>query len=220
MKNILFLFFCFSVLVGNAQNKDSLDLSKFALYKVDTLGVELEEVWLLPKLTFKSYTEKRYYYWFRKKVLRAYPYAKLASNKLEELNGRLDSISSKRKKKKLIKSEHKSMEEAFSEELKKMTRTEGRILIKLIHRQTGVVTYDLVKGLRSGWNAFWYNVTANFFDLSLKMEYDPVNNQEDYLIEDILQRAWQNNLIDLEESKLDFSLVGFDRYFEFGPPKD
>ena len=50
------------------------------------------------------------------------------------------------------------MDDEFSAELKKMTRTEGQILVKLIHRQTGITMYDLIKEYRSGWKAFWYNV--------------------------------------------------------------
>ena len=52
-----------------------------------------------------------------------------------------------------------------------------------------------MKELRSGWKAFWYNTTANIFDISLKEEYDPYVNIEDYLIEDILERSFQENIL-------------------------
>jgi hypothetical protein len=203
-----------------AQDKDSLDLNKYTLFKGDTLTVELEEVLVMKKLRFKTYNDKRYYYWFRKKVLRAYPFAKLASERLEVLNERLEGISSKRKKKKYIKRVQKFMENEFTEQLKKMTRTEGRIMIKLIHRETAVVTYDLVKDYRSGWKAFWYNTTANLFKLSLKTPYDPIGVREDYMIEDILQRAWRDNLIELKAPKLDFDFFEIPKKWEFiYPPK-
>jgi hypothetical protein len=215
-KNVFFFLFSFSLF---AQNKDSLDLSKYTLFKGDTLMVELDEVQIMKKLSFKAYNDKRYYYWFRKKVLRAYPFAKLASERIEVLNERLDSISSKRKKKKYIKRVQKYMENEFTDQLKKMTRTEGRILIKLIHRETGIVTYDLVKDFRSGWKAFWYNTTANLFKLSLKTEYDPVSVREDYMIEDILQRAWRDNLIELKDSKLDFNFFQIPKKWDFIYPR-
>lgn len=82
-----------------------------------------------------------------------------------------------------------------------------RILIKLVHRQTGDTSFALIKNLRSGWKAFWYNTTANFFRLSLKEEYDPVHNKEDYLIEDILQRAFIDGILEEQPSKLDFSYL-------------
>lgn len=206
--------------VGFSQDKDSLDLSRYTLFENDSLIMDLEEVQLLPKLEFTSKDNRRYYYWFRKKVLKAYPYAKIASEELIKLDGKLDSISSKRKKKKYTKKAQKYLEEEFTPQLKKLTRTEGRILIKLMHRETGEVTYDLVKEYRSGWKAFWYNTTANVFKLSLKDGYDPVNIQEDYMIEDVLQRAWRDNLIELDNSKLDFDFPSIKKKWDLGYPPD
>ena len=219
MKNIwfLFLFFC-SVLF--AQDRDSINFSQYTLFENDSLIMNLDEVLLLPKLEFKSYNDKRYYYWFRKKVLRAYPYAKIAANELSLLDEQLDTISSKRKKKKHIKKIQKYLEEEFTPRLKKLTRTEGRVLIKLLHRETGSVTFDLIKEYRSGWKAFWYNTTANLFKMSLKDEYDPVNVQEDYMIEDILQRAWRDNLIDLKRSSLGFNFPEIKKKWDLGYPPD
>ena len=206
MKRIFLAFFLVSGLIMS-QDKDSLDFSQYTLFENDSLITDLEEVQLLPKLEFKSYNDKRYYYWFRKKVLKAYPYAKIASEEISKLNEALDSIPSKRKKKRYTKEVRKYLEKEFTPQLKKLTRTEGRVLIKLMHRETGEVTYDLVKEYRSGWKAFWYNATANMFKMSLKDGYDPVNVQEDYMIEDVLQRAWRDNLIELDKAKLEFDFI-------------
>lgn len=219
MKFYYCLFFCFFTYFLSAQDKDSLDLKRYTLYSGDTLLVELNEVQLMKKLEFKTYQDKRYYYWFRKKVLRAYPYAKLASERLNILDVRLDGISSKRKKRRYVKRVQKYMEKEFTDQLKKLTRTEGRILLKLIHRETGVVVYDLVKDLRSGWKAFWYNTTANMFKLSLKTPYDPISDREDYMIEDILQRAWRDNLIELENPKLAFDYFKIPKTWDFVYPE-
>lgn len=216
----VFFVVLFLPLVLFSQEKDSLDLSQYTLFENDSLILELDEIQLLPKLEFTSYNNKRYYYWFRKKVLRAYPYAKIASEELLKLNKELDSISSKRKRKKHTKKVQKYLEKEFTPQLKKLTRTEGRVLIKLMHRETGKVTYDLVKEYRSGWKAFWYNTTANLFKMSLKDEYDPVNVQEDYMIEDVLQRAWRDNLIDLDRPKLDFNFVTIKKKWDLGFPPD
>lgn len=201
-----------------SQDRDSLDFSQYTLFENDSLITNLDEVILLPKLEFKSYNDKRYYYWFRKKVLRAYPYAKIAAQELSALDVQLDSISSKRKKKKHTKKVQKYLEEEFTPKLKKLTKTEGRVLIKLLHRETGSVTFDLIKEYRSGWKAFWYNTTANLFKMSLKDEYDPVNIQEDYMIEDILQRAWRDNLIELDKPKLDFEFSMIQKKWDLGYP--
>jgi hypothetical protein len=132
----------------------------------------------------------------------------MAGERLETLNERLDKIKKKSKKKAYAKKVQKYIEGEFSEELKKLTRTEGQILVKLIHRQTGTTTFNLIKKLRSGWRAFWFNTTANLFDISLKKEYNPLENEEDYLIEDILLRNLQDSDIEGLKTALNFN------YFE------
>lgn len=179
----------------------------YVIFEGDTVVFELDEVTILNKIKFVNQYDRKYYYWFRKKTLNAYPYAKLASERLTELNRALDSITSKRKKKQYTKKVQKYMEEEFTDQLKKLTRTEGRILIKLIHRQTGITTFDLVREIRSGWKAFWYHKTARLFKLSLKLEYNPAEVNEDFMIEDILQRAFIDGRLEKQDSKLDFNYV-------------
>ena len=121
-----------------------------------------------------------------------------------ELNDSISKITKKRQQKRYTKKVQKYIEEEFSEELKKLTRTEGQILVKLIYRQTGETAFDLVKELRSGWRAFWYNTTASMFSISLKEEFHPDQVHEDYLIEDILQRAFAAYQLERQESVLDY----------------
>lgn len=164
--------------------------------------INLDEVVLFDKLIFKNYEEKVDYYILRRKIHKVYPYAKLASERLTTMKNTIDTVSSRRVKKKYIKRMQKYMEDEFSEELKKMSKTEGQILIKLIHRQTGLTVFDLIKEYRSGWKAFWYNTSASIFDLSLKEEYNPKEKHEDFLIEDVLQRAFSLHTLEKQESKL------------------
>ncbi len=190
-----------------SQKKDSLplNLEDYILIKDgDTLTINLDEVSVLPKHKFKSSIDARYYYWFTNKVHKAYPYAKLASQRLDSLNARIKRIKTKRGKRKYTKRAQKYLEGEFTDQLKKMTRTEGRILIKLIHRQTGRTAFENIRELRSGWKAFWYNTTANLFKLSLKTEYHPESENEDYLIEDVLQRAFIDERLVPQKTKLDF----------------
>ncbi|MDT7833523.1 DUF4294 domain-containing protein [Flavobacteriaceae bacterium S356] len=191
----------------NAQKKDSLPLNiedYIVVKKGDTLTIDLDEFSIIPKHQFSSSKDARYYYWFRSKVHKAYPYAKLASQRLDTLNSRLQRIKSKRKRRKYTRRAQKYLEGEFTDQLKKMTRTEGRILIKLIHRQTGKTAYQNIRKLRSGWKAFWYNTSANLFKLSLKSEYHPESINEDYLIEDVLFRAFQNETLEAQRTKLSF----------------
>ncbi|MDR5590458.1 DUF4294 domain-containing protein [Christiangramia sp. SM2212] len=170
-------------------------------------AIDLEEVVLLRKLSFDSNNDRKRYLILRRKTRKVYPYAKLASERLVELNSRLDHIKSRRERKKYTKIVQDYIEDEFSAELKKLTRTEGQILVKLIHRQTGITTFELVRELKSGWRAFWYNTTASMFDISLKEEYHPESDQEDFLIEDILQRSFRDNILERQASALDFEYL-------------
>ena len=161
--------------------------------------IDLEEVILLNKLEFNSKADRRRYLILRRKTRKVYPYAKLASERLTTMTERLKTIKKRRIRKKYTKRVQKYIEEEFSERLKKLTRTEGQILVKLIHRQTGRTAFALVKELRTGWRAFWYNTTAKMFDISLKEEYQPFDVKEDYLIEDVLERSFRSNLLERQE---------------------
>lgn len=196
---------------GFAQIEPPEDFEGERLYQFETdslpqAGIRLQEVVLFQPLKFRSMKELREYVILRNRTLRVYPYAKLASDRLDTLSMRLESIKSKRKKKVYIKRIEKFIHDEFEEELKKLSRSQGRILIKLVHRQTGETTHTLVKELRNGWRAFVYQTTASLFKLSLKDTYDPENNYEDFLIEDILQRAYGDGLIDLDPTALTYDL--------------
>ena len=145
---------------------------------------------LFQPLKFRTIDELKEYLILRRRVIKVYPYAKLASDRLMILNKRLKVLKSKRSKKKYLRRLEKFLYEEFEQELKKLSRSQGRILIKLIHRQTGITIFELIKELRTGFKAFFYQTTASLFKLSLKDKYNPENILEDYLIEDILQRAF------------------------------
>lgn len=170
-------------------------------------SIDLDEVVILRKLRFASEKDRRDYLILRRKTRKVYPYAKLASERLVDLNMRLEKIKTKRDRKKYTQIVQNYIENEFSAELKKLTKSEGQILVKLVHRQTGVTTFDLIKELKSGWRAFWYNSTASLFDISLKEKYQPQANREDFMIEDILQRSFQSGLLEPQPSVLDFNYL-------------
>ena len=210
MKKLLVIYLVLISAISFSQKKeiDSLQYNiedYIFINPGDTLTVELNEFSLLPKQKFKSRNDIRYYLWFRRKVYKAYPFAQIASKRLDSLNVRLEKIKSKSKRRKYTKLVQNFIEGEFTDQIKKMTTTEGRILIKLIHRQTGETAFQNIKVLRSGWKAFWYNTTANVFNLSLKTEYHPESDNEDFLIEDVLQRAFQDDKLKVQASKLTFN---------------
>ncbi len=214
LKNIFLILFLISAFSLKAQEnlpvEDTLQDKEYIFIEGDSIArkhIDLDEVLILGRLKFDSPADRHRYLILRRKTLKVYPYAKLASERLVELNSRLDQIKSRRDRKRYTKIVQNYIEDQFSAELKKLTHTEGQILVKLIHRQTGVTAFELVKDLKSGWRAFWYNTTASFFDISLKEEFQPRDNQEDYLIEDILQRAFQNKQLQKQPSALDFDFL-------------
>ena len=208
MKKKLFLLLLIVPLGLFAQKKEEIDeTDDFYIIKNDSLTIPLDEVVVVDKRSFSNDKERRYYFWYYKKVHKAYPFATLAADKLTEINKELEGIKSKRKRRKHIKKIQKYMEGEFTEQLKKLTRTEGRILIKLVHRQTGETMYELIKEYRSGWQAFWYNSTANMFRLSLKKEYKPEELALDFIVEDILQRSYINGTLERQEPALDIDYL-------------
>jgi len=205
----LILFLTVSFLGFSQVEEQELDSvsEKLIMIEGDSLfqkSIALDEVYLFGKLKFDNYNEKLKYYILRRKTQKVYPYAKLAAERLVELNDSLTKIKKRRHRKRYTKKIQKYIEGEFSEELKKLTRTEGQILVKLVHRQTGITAFELVKELRSGWRAFWYQTTAKMFKISIKEEFHPDQVHEDYLIEDILQRAFAVGRLENQKSALEF----------------
>ncbi|MDB4182956.1 DUF4294 domain-containing protein [Flavobacteriaceae bacterium] len=211
MKWIYYISFWLPVLIYGQTlpiKNDSIS-DEFLVIVGDTItnnSIALNEVYILPKLKIPNSKSRLRYLILQRKTIKVYPYAKLASERLETMNARMITLKSKRKRKKYTRLIQKFIEDEFSEKLKKFTKTEGQILIKLIHRQTGETAFDLIKTLRSGWRAFWYNNTALLFDISLKIPFDPLTSEEDYLIEDILQRQFQNGRLEYQKPFIEFDL--------------
>lgn len=193
MKFIYYAFWLFFIsLVSQAQTNPNSGMGYVLTERDSVLNdtVELPEIIItIGELDAKSYKQ---FLILQNRVYKTYPYAKLASERLTALNKGMERLSSKKEKKKYFKIVEDYLTNGFEAKLKKLSRKQGQILVKLIHRQTGNTTYELVKNLKSGWKAFWANGTANLFDISLKEEYQPYNVNEDYLIETILVRAFES----------------------------
>ncbi|MDR6301388.1 DUF4294 domain-containing protein [Mesonia maritima] len=170
-------------------------------------AIDLDEVLVVGAYKFDSRNERRQYLILKRKTKKVWPYAVLASTRLSELQERLSKLESGYKKRKYTRIVQNYIEEEFTTELKKLTKTEGQILVKLMYRQTGETTFDIVKELKSGWRAFWYNTTASLFNISLKEKFDPLEVKEDYFIEHILRRGFQKGDIEKHPSAIDINFV-------------
>tara|TARA_B100000900_G_scaffold323811_1_gene283396 strand:- start:398 stop:982 length:585 start_codon:yes stop_codon:yes gene_type:complete len=152
-------------------------------------SIGLDEVIVYQPVQLKSYEEMKKYVLLRRRTLKVYPYAEMASKRFTILKERLDRMDNHLKKKRYAKLIEKYLEGEFKEELKKLTRAEGQILVKLIHRETGITTHALVKTYRNGFRAATFQFTAKLFDIDLKTKFDPIEVEEDLWIEDILLRS-------------------------------
>ena len=208
-KQYLFFLFLFSTLISSSQQIDDYTATDYIRIEGDTIvkgSIGLNEVLLLPRRPFKNSEEIRKYLILKRKTIKVYPYSVMASRRLKSLNDRLLVIKTKRERRRYTRMVQKFLEDELTPELSKLTKSEGQILIKLIYRQTGITTYNLVKNLRNGVKAFLYNTTARFFDLNLKTEFNPEIILEDYYIEDIIQRSVRDNLIEYNEPKNKYDL--------------
>lgn len=187
----LIVLFLFSVLELKGQppvDNDSTD----SIFK----EIFLEDIYITnTPLSPEEIEARKQFLILKRRVYRTYPYARIASERLEMLNQSLSQLKTRKEKKRFLKITEEYMENEFEARLKNLSRKDGQILVKLIHRQTGQTTYDLVKNLKSGWNAYWYGKAAKLYDIDIKVTYQPYSVQEDFWIEDILLEAFENRTL-------------------------
>ena len=172
----------------SAQNPDpdSIIVTKGIIQGTDTIPVfELEEVRIYSRQDFEYLYQKRRNRRLVRNVKKAYPYAKIAGVRLKELDVRLAQIESEEEKKAYVNTAEKQIMDQFEKEVKKLTITQGIILVKLIDRETGRTSYQVIKDLKGGITAFFWQGIARIFGNNLKAKYDP--DGDDLLIEDIVE---------------------------------
>ena len=175
MKLGLFIFLTFSNLILYAQNEKQ----NFSISPVDTVPLNLilpdHQVYTSDNEFLKKWNKTKFY------VRSVYDYAKIASSMLEGFNDTLALLSNNRIKKRYLKRANKMLKNEFGDEIKKMSINRGTHLMKLIYRNTGLTTYDIIKLYRGSGKAFWFQTLCLVNGQNLKKEYDPEG--EDYLIE-------------------------------------
>src|SRR5215470_18058318 len=156
---------------------------------------EMEMVWVsnLPPDKLAKFIEE----WnrLRNAVYVTYPYARIAGATINDMNMHLTGVDSKRKRKEYIKSREKELRQQFTEPMENLSVYQGKILMKLINRQTGNNCYDIIKEYKGGFNARVYQTVAFFFGSNLKQDYD-LAKRENRDIENIVKEidgVWYNN---------------------------
>ena len=178
------LFFFYLTFAIKVSSQD-LKISTYEIIGDDTI-INFQNFPELDLIRFKTNEDRINYLRTKKRIKRVYPIALFAKEKLNQINLSLDSIPKKRKKRKFKRELGKWVKNEYEPIFRKMSIKEGRILIKLVYRETEFTTYDLIKEYKGRFSAFFWQRVIKVYDNDLKMKYDPVNNSEDKLIETIL----------------------------------
>ena len=165
-----------------------LFIAKFSLAQIVTSGIMpayvkdgdtiyvslLDEVEITAPLIFENERNAKRYSRLVYYVKKVYPYARIAGVKMREYEAELAQTKRKRDRKKLMRKAEKELKAQFEDDLKHLTYMQGEILLKLIDRETNVSSYELVKDLRGGFKAVFYQASAKLFGFNLKDRYDPL----------------------------------------------
>ncbi|MBR1517729.1 MAG: DUF4294 domain-containing protein [Bacteroidales bacterium] len=163
-------------------------LTRFAtVVDGDTIPMyQLHDVSIISSHQFLTDKEKRQNKKLIRNVKKMLPYALEGKRRLDALEAQIASMP-KRKRNEAIKAAENKLRKDFEEDLKQCTFSQGKVLIKLIDRETGRTSYNLVGELRGTFRASFYQVFARIFGFNLKTHYDPQNNKDDELMERVIK---------------------------------
>jgi len=190
---ILMLYLC----LNGQDNGGGADTGRvYLLNMVERNGeelpeVEIKEVTIVASLEGNRSSERTLEEWYRKhtrliyNIRKVYPFSQIVKERMAEVNDTLMSIKSEKARKAYLTEFEKSVFAEFEGEVRKMTITQGQILIKLIDRETQNTSYQLIKEYRGSFSAAFWQSIARFFGTNLKASYDPYG--EDAVMEIIVR---------------------------------
>lgn len=145
----------------------------------------LPPVYIFPQLKFKNKSSEKFYWKTVRDVKRTLPYAKKIGVTLKEINAELEKIEDPKEKKKFMRSKEDVLIGQYEPELKKLTLSQGKMLIKLVDRECDQTSYELIKQYRGGARAFFWQGFARLFGANLKDSYD-TDNEKDKIVERVI----------------------------------
>ena len=146
--------------------------------------IHLQEIYIYPEIKFKNEKEKRRYNKLVRDVKQVLPYAKLVYETLIETYEYIETLPDEKSKQEHLKRMEKELFKEYKPELKKLTFSQGKLLIKLIDRECNQSSYNLLKAFLGSFRASFWNLFAGMFGASLKTEYDPEG--KDFMLERIV----------------------------------
>ena len=190
MKRKLFiaLFFSFIAVAAHSQQQTTtinVYIVPVCVYKGDTIpAVQLPNVYIFRPLKFKNEKERREYYRLVRNVKKTLPLAREINRAVIETYEYIETLPDKKAREKHLKLVEKGLKEQYTPIMKKLTFSQGKLLIKLVNRQTDSSSYELVKAFMGPFKAGFYQTFAALFGASLKKEYHPEG--EDRLTERVV----------------------------------
>ena len=180
------LFLSCSIISAQQTEEDHSRVTRGVIEGNDTIPmIDLPELRVYERSDFEYLYLKRRYRRLIQNVKRVYPYSKIAAKELKELDRQLAGINNEKARKAYIEQAEKQIMDRFEKEVRRLTVTQGIILVKLIDRETGRTSYEVIKDLSGGITAFFWQGIARIFGNNLKAEYDP--EDADRIIEDIVR---------------------------------
>lgn len=197
-------FLCLSLILFSQENppqemlKDEYgreyyydNILKAKVYMIDGEKlVIMDEMLIMPKPKFNNQLDRNYYYFINKRLARVYPLFLTALEQYRTLQIEIQNLKGNEKRK-FIKTKQEQLANEYEAKLRDLTTSEGRIFAKLMSRATGKTVYEIIRELRGGWSAFWWNVKGNVADVDIKEEYNPRRNRDDEYLEHLLVSNWR-----------------------------
>ncbi|KPH14052.1 DUF4294 domain-containing protein [Chryseobacterium sp. ERMR1:04] len=213
----LFLFFFGVFVFGQKDSVIAKPLSQYPqeLLKVDEFGnkyyydesqkariyeingetvVAMDELVLVNKPKFNNQLDKNYYYFLNKKLYRVYPLFVTALQQYRDIQKEMTDLDSKAKRK-YVRDRQNMLADQYEKQLRDLTTTEGQVFAKLMNRATDQSVFEIIKELRGGFNAFWWNLKGKMADIDLKDRYNPHKNRTDEFLESLLQSNWNSGYL-------------------------
>ncbi|WP_092735929.1 DUF4294 domain-containing protein [Riemerella columbipharyngis] len=164
---------------------------KAKIYNInDEPVIVMDEIVLVAKPHFNNRLDRNFYSFLSKKLNRVYPLFLQALYQYREISEETANMSDKKERRKFIKAKQQELANQYEAKLRDLTTTEGRVFAKLMYRATGKTVYQIIKELKGGWSAFWWNVKGNLANVEINEPYAPHKNREDAFIESLLQSNW------------------------------
>lgn len=179
---------------GNKYYYDEKQKAKIYEINGETLVV-MDELFLMAKPHFNNQLDRNYYFFLNKKLSRVYPLFIQALEQYRTLNASINQLEGSEKRK-FVRAKQEELAKQYEKQLRNLTTSEGQIFAKLMHRATEKTVYEIIKELRGGWSAFWWNVKGDIANVDIKSEYNPHKYREDLFVETLLQSSWNLGLLE------------------------